>query len=479
MAKLNHAGEFTISEFKLMSSSGNVLDLSLAYVTLSLFEDIFSSAMSGIVVVTDTNNILMNLPVTGQEYISLKITTPGLEDFPIDYTDTVFSVTKIDSRIAADETLIFQLHFVSPELLRNSRIRVSKSYTSTISNMVYDVLNSSKYINTSKEVFLEPTKGVRKIIAPNSHPYDFIKKLARESQSEKYNSPHYLFYENTLGIHFRSIESLFKQTSIAEYHTGDAGFAFTSRGKIEEEYKRVINYQMSANNDTLANIVGGMLASKIITHDIFQKSYDINRHSYFDDFYDFKRINFDNLNKSMGLKFSKDNPIYNEVELDEFGNTMGDFDDSKIHLHPTAKTIAGGDATKNDDNINDYIFSANSYKPNAISQTLLKRQAKFMELNAGTSINIEVNGSTTTSCGDCVDFDFPIVGSDHGTDGSDKYYSGKYLISQLRHIFSPETEKHRIAMTLVKDSFSNALPMNASGSQPKGTKGMLHTLTLE
>jgi hypothetical protein len=34
-------------------------------------------------------------------------------------------------------------------------------------------------------------------------------------------------------------------------------------------------------------------------------------------------------------------------------------------------------------------------------------------------------------------------------------------------------------MTLVKDSFSNALPMNASGSQPKGTKGMLHTLTLE
>ena len=43
--------------------------------------------------------------------------------------------------------------------------------------------------------------------------------------------------------------------------------------------------QIKSNNDTLANVVGGMLASKIITHDIVQKKYDINRHDYFQDFY--------------------------------------------------------------------------------------------------------------------------------------------------------------------------------------------------
>ena len=45
MSKLNYAGEYAISELKLMSSSGNVVDLSMAYTALSLFEDIFSSLL--------------------------------------------------------------------------------------------------------------------------------------------------------------------------------------------------------------------------------------------------------------------------------------------------------------------------------------------------------------------------------------------------------------------------------------------------
>ena len=186
MSKLNYAGEYAISELKLMSSSGNVVDLSMAYIALSLFEDIFSSSMSGLVVVSDTNNILMNLPVTGQDYLSMKIVTPSLEKSPIDYTQTVFAVNKIDTRIDADGAQVFQLHFISPELLRNERVRISKSYKSTISNMVYDALNSAKYINTNKEIFLEATKGIRKIVVPNSHPFDFIKKLAREAKSEEF-----------------------------------------------------------------------------------------------------------------------------------------------------------------------------------------------------------------------------------------------------------------------------------------------------
>jgi hypothetical protein len=474
MSKLNYAGEYAISELKLMSSSGNVVDLSLAYTTLSLFEDIFSSSMSGLVVVADTNNILMNLPVTGQDYLSMKIVTPSLEKSPIDYTQTVFAVNKIDTRVDADGTQVFQLHFISPELLRNERVRISKSYESTISNMVYDALNNAKYINTNKEIFLEETKGIRKIVVPNSHPFDFIKKLAREAESKEYNSPHYLFYENIFGIHFRSIESLYRQASIGSYHAGDVGFSLTTAGKIEEEYARVIDYQIQANNDTLANVVGGMLASKIITHDIVQKKYDINRHDYFQDFYKYKRVNY---NSTM-----KDNPIYSEVPLDTFGNNLGNFDESRIHLHPTSTVstiglgslglipeFVGKDASH-------YTSDNESlYESNAISRTLLSRQAKFMELNAGTSINMQIKGNTTIACGDIVEFDMPIVGKSHGKGDSDIYYSGRYLISKLRHIFQPSSNNHEIALTLVKDSFSTELPINKKATEPKGDKGMLHT----
>ena len=460
MSKLNFAGEYAISELKLMSSSGNVVDLSLAYTTLSLFEDIFSSSMSGLVVVADTNNILMNLPVTGQDYLSMKIVTPSLEKSPIDYTQTVFAVNKIDTRVDADGTQVFQLHFISPELLRNERVRISKSYESTISNMVYDALNNAKYINTNKEIFLEETKGIRKIVVPNSHPFDFIKKLAREAESKEYNSPHYLFYENIFGIHFRSIESLYRQASIGSYHAGDLGFHITEGGKIEEEYARVLDYSIDSNNDTLANVVGGMLASKIITHDIVQKKYDINRHDYFQDFYKYKRVNY---NSTM-----KDNPIYSEVPLDTFGNNLGNFDESRIHLHPTS--------TINDKDASHYTSDSELlYESNAIPETLLSRQAKFMELNAGTSINMQIKGNTTIACGDIVEFDMPIVGKSHGKGDSDIYYSGRYLISKLRHIFQPSANNHEIALTLVKDSFSTELPINKKATEPKGDKGMLHT----
>ena len=460
MSKLNFAGEYAISELKLMSSSGNVVDLSLAYTTLSLFEDIFSSSMSGLVVISDTNNILMNLPVTGQDYLSMKIVTPSLEKSPIDYTQTVFAVNKIDTRVDADGTQVFQLHFISPELLRNERVRISKSYESTISNMVYDALNNAKYINTNKEIFLEETKGIRKIVVPNSHPFDFIKKLAREAESKEYNSPHYLFYENIFGIHFRSIESLYRQASIGSYHAGDVGFSLTTAGKIEEEYARVIDYQIQANNDTLANVVGGMLASKIITHDIVQKKYDINRHDYFQDFYKYKRVNYNST--------IKDNPIYSEVPLDTFGNNLGNFDESRIHLHPTS--------TINDKDASHYTSDSELlYESNAIPETLLSRQAKFMELNAGTSINMQIKGNTTIACGDIVEFDMPIVGKSHGKGDSDIYYSGRYLISKLRHMFQPSANNHEIALTLVKDSFSRELPINKKATEPKGDKGMLHT----
>ena len=460
MANLNYAGEYSVSELKLMSSSGNVVDLSSTYISLSLFEDIFKPSMTGIILLTDANNLLMNMPITGQDYLSLKIETPSLEEHAIDYTETVFSVIRIDEKIDAKGAQVVQLHFCSPEMLRNQRTRVSRSYTSTISNIVYDILDNAKYINSSKELFIEPTKNLRKLVIPNSHPFDAIKRLMREAESNEYSSPHYLFYENTHGIHFRSVESLFRQSTTGFYHAGDIG-TIDKKDNLEQEYFRVLSYNVNANNDTLGNIVGGMLASKMITHDIVTKSYSVDRHDYFQDFYKYKRVNFNDI--------EKDNPIYNEVSLDEFGNNLGNFDDSVLHVHPTG-TTNGKDALHYDENLKDF-----SYSPNTLSKTYLKRKAKFMELKDGTSIVMQVNGNTTIACGDIVEFNMPVIGTEHTKDKSDIYYSGRYLISKLRHIFDAPNKKHEIAMTLVKDSISQELPQNKDGTEPKGDKGMLHT----
>lgn len=468
MAQLNFAGEYKVTDLKLMTSSGNVVELGATYLAIDLYEDIFSSSMSGTVTFIDTNNICMNMPVTGQDFLSMRIETPSLEEHAIDYTDTVFVVTKIDARIKGKNVETVVLHFVSPELSRNTRVRVSKSYTDSIDRIVYDLLNNSRYINSNKELFIEPTKGIRKIVTPYVHPFTVIKNFTREALSKKYNSPHYLFYENRAGIHFRSLESLYRQATTGFYHSGDIGTIEDGNKKIEQEYYTVMDYQIKTNNDTLANITGGMLASRMYTYDMFQKYYELNTFNYFEEFNRYKRINFNNKRK--------DNPIYNEVILDEFGNNLSDFDDAVVHLYPTSRTEAGGDATRNDDNAKfDYNKRAKTYSPSGISDAYLKRQAKFMELNSCASASLRVKGNTTIMVGDIIDFQVPITGTNHSKDDSDIYYSGRYMISQLRHMFDKGTKQHEIVMNIVKDSFTKELPKMKESVQPKGDKGMLHT----
>ena len=74
MAGINFAGEYNIQELKLFTSAGNVIDLSGSYMTMNIYEDIFSPCMTGDITVVDTNAILMNAPVTGQDFLSFKIT---------------------------------------------------------------------------------------------------------------------------------------------------------------------------------------------------------------------------------------------------------------------------------------------------------------------------------------------------------------------------------------------------------------------
>jgi len=466
---IQFAGDYNIKEIKLFTSSGNVIDLSEAVITMNIYEDIFSPSITGTLGIVDTNAIIMNAPITGQDYLSFKITTPGLENQSIDFTENVMSIYRIDTRVSVSSgTEVFTLHFCSPEGLRDNRVRVSKSYTKSIDNIVKDVLTSKFYINSNKDLFIEPTVGIKKMVVPNMHPFKLINQLKREAQAEYNGSPHYLFYENINGIHFRSLDSLYAQKEIGTYHSGDAGtidFKKGGFGNVEYELKRVLDYQFNSNNDTLKNIAGGMLASSILSHNIYNKSYNYNDFDYISDFKKYDRVNGNILTAALG---AQDNfPIYNEVALDEFDNTISQFPDSRIHLHPTS-TVNGADAQHYDYQTNTY-----PYTPNKIDETYLSRQSKFMELNDGASITMEINGTTTVYAGSMINFDMPINGTDHENEKTDKYYSGRYLIQSTRHMFDQKDKRHTIMMNLVKDSLNSELPINQLAIEPKGKKGIV------
>ena len=482
MAGLQYAGEFDLEKCELISSAGVTVDISAIIVEINIFEDIFSHSLNGSIIIGDTNNLVDNMPIVGQEYISLKITTPGLSDPKIDFSENVFCVHEIGVREpASTSSELVELKICTPELLRNHRTRVSKSYEETVDKIVQSVLENPKYINTKKDIYVEPTQGIRKLISPNNHPFDFIRNLTRESISVKNNSPHFLFFENMQGYHFRSLQSLYEEGVQGEFHCGDKASnekysSSSDAGKIIQSFKRAITYQTPGKNRSLYDIKGGMLGSTLIMHDIYNKRYKKSTFSYFENHDDFQRI--------------EGNTKYNDVLIDDI-NDVGSFTDSRIFLHPTSVTeddkdsqyivvpttveeltdlgVDRGLAVAEVERQEKEIAEGNKdYMSNRADKWLLHRQQRLHELNNGAIINMSVNGNASITIGQVIKISVPISGADHEkTGGTSKHQSGLYLISKVRHLFSPPTRTHRIHIQATKDASPIELEKKGSGAEPK------------
>lgn len=462
MAELQYAGDYVLKEALLVSSTGVRLDLVGNILAFEIFENLFSTALSGSITFADTDNIVTNAPIIGQEYLYLKVGTPSLDDYDMDFTNVPFTTYKVNARIDANNnTQLVQVSFTSPEMLTDKRIRVSKSYTDTIDAIVTSILRDEKYINTLKELHIEPTAGVRKLVCPNLHPYNFITNLATEAVASKDNNPFFMFYESTQGINFRSLESLFADETFGNYAVGDFGQNEGKRPDVAKDFARIIDFEISSNSDMLSNIVSGMLGSSIIEYNIYNKSYEKNTYNYTEDFNKFARINYEDS--------SKDNPIYSSGYIDSRNNTVGDFTDARIHLHPV--NSFGDFDTQHNNPTNSY-----SYAPNKIKNSLLHRQAKFNEFTDGINVNIVINGSTNICVGKTINITIPVTGKVHDKN-IDKYYTGKFLITKLKHSFDQTTKRHEIALTASKDSFFESLPDEFGGPAiPDGIKKVTNTI---
>ena len=129
MAKgIQTAGEFIIEELKLVTTSGLEVDLTTSVIGLTLFEDIFSMTISGTIAIADSVNLASYGPLLGKEYLHLKISTPTFKDESaiIDFSKNAFLVHSITNRTKiTDGVQGFVLSFVSQELVRNQRLKVT------------------------------------------------------------------------------------------------------------------------------------------------------------------------------------------------------------------------------------------------------------------------------------------------------------------------------------------------------------------
>ena len=278
-----------------------------------------------------------------------------------------------------------------------------------------------------------------------------------QSISKQNEFASFLFYETKSGYHFRSLESLYAKKSVYDYAFFQANVK-NDDDKIASDYSRIRNYKILGSSDLLLGTRGGFFGSNLLVHDSYNK--EVNRYTfnYFDNFHEKEQIGY--YDGGSG----KSNPIFSQVQVDNDGNRISDFPNSRTHFHSTAiKNTTTGTSASHEVNGN-FSFSGSK-----INEWYLQRQSRFMQISSGLALNCEVAGVTSMEVGDTIDIRLPIMGAKtKHKDSYDTVYKGKFLIKTLRHNFNPVDKMHTSYMIIVKDSSNEEF--SADGVPPTNEK---------
>ena len=469
---LQHAGEFQIDMCELITSSGMRIDLTTSVMGLTLFEDISSLTVSGSIVISDSVNMVSHGPIIGQEYLHLRIKTPGFTkagDGIIDFSENVFLVNSVSAREKVKNNIqVYSLNFVSQELIKNQRLKVTQSLTASWSDIVKKMLTDNSYLDTKKNMVIEPSAGIKKFVSPNIRPLDVVKLATKQAVSTYKGQSTYLFYETLKGFNFRTLASLYNVAPQLEYTTYIPGTNIIPKGQpgsgyidVLKDLQTILNYNIISNTDNIVNYRSGMYGSKLIVHDIIGKNYRTDIYNYHDNFKNEHHI------VGGGTTGFAEYPLASSLYVNEKKQRVSDFH-ARTFLMPTSKTAESDGQHNTDINNNPY----RRYDPENWVQA---RNSQMIQLQNAFNINIEVHGNTLINVGDIVTVNLPYTGVIEGDTKYDRIYRGPFLIKTIRHDFNvlAQPVQHTMSMNLVKDSLEEQIIAPDENHEPSAKNGAI------
>ena len=407
----------------LIDTHGGV-DIQKLVVELNIYEGIDKSSVTGTMVIADSINLINNLPIQGTERVSFKLATPGAHqvDHIVDCSEEtghpmhIYKLT--DKRQINESTVAYTLHFCSRELVRNTRTKVSEAFSGTYEQMVAKVLQDPDYLDSRKTLFFQKTRNQDKVVVPNINPFSAIGMMSKRALADDSKSAGYYFYQTTKGFHFRSWESMcvdvrgnprtpkqiFKYMPMNVNATGD------DATKIEQDYKSVEQYRFINNfHDVLFNQAAGTYGHRVITHNIYNKSYKKDDYHYHNYYAETKHAD-------------GPNPAIVNTPVDFDDKSVSDYPESRVTVMATTQFAHNEDTgTYGIDVGQDGITDAS-------------RISQRNSINSGTQLKLTIKGQSYLEPGDVIEFEYYATErKQKGELKPDPQYAGRYIISKIRH----------------------------------------------
>ena len=445
---MQYAGEYHIEVCEIYAASGAVLDLKDQFASVNIYEDIFKNALTGDISIVDTNNLLTNLPIIGQEKLKLRIVTPNEDDdnsrtMAIDFTDTPLYIYKVSSKVSInDNTNAYTLSFTTPEAVRSNRIRVKQAFSGEPSvEIVKKIFRDEDLLNSKKEFYYEETTNNFKFVSPSMRPFDFINSVARRCLSRENNyAPTFLFYETVKGYWFRTIDSMMDTKNprfVFKEETPNILPEGHKKPDVNTTLTNILNYSLMSSTDVMMNMRKGMYGSNLLMIDLVNKTVENFNYNYFDDFAEDKHVDEFNL-------YSSQNAPLGSQATDDYGNRLSDYDQSKTYMQAVDREAPNGLYSARHDGQYDY---------SGTDIWLQRRMGRFSAIDSAITLRIEVPGNTSLQAGDMVGIDMRNQGL-LAEDERDPIYSGRYLVSKLKHEFTrgDGVYKHHCHMEVIRDT---------------------------
>lgn len=471
------AGSVKIQEFKL-HKAGQEFDILPFLVELSIFEDLFSNAISGTVIISDGNNLIGSLPIVGGEILNISITVPSFRNNRIHRAFYVYAI-KDRAPSSTDRQQTYMLCFTTLEAAIDNVTYISKKFSGYPDDIAEEIYNDylampqywSKYLpmpmglsrkhsltqpnndkiqsfvsgagassgmtrlQVARDFFGSPKNKVT-FLATMWTPFKTLNWLANRHIEGTNTAPNTFCWQTTQASYFTSIDTIFKGqkdvTSRKAYYYGldDAAIntivANKSNGvknAIPLEYSKVETVIIPTGTDILQSQEHGHYASNMHVFDVVTKKYD----EYIFDY----ASNFDSIEHLHGKK----------------GNPQPTFPSQQLRNIYSYRTFRP--KHKN-------LF--NDYEDPKYEDWVLQRTSMLYDLS-NLKVEITVPGFCNTEAGEVIEFYYPKMGDKPA--GStyeqliDPYLSGSYLVTAIRHIITQE--KYYMRLELVKESLATAL----------------------
>jgi len=415
MSGYSKGNDYQIDKLDLILDSGDRISLLDLFVNIRIHQDmLINPSMYCVIRVADSLDLYSSLPIKNNETLDLQFFSP--DNDRVELKMRLFS--REDVMLADNgRTTYYDLKFVSVETVENTKIKDSRSYSGSLSDMAGSIW--SKHFGESLPLNREQTEGSYTLVLPFNNPFSHIQYLAKKSQRKTNpDDCNFFFFENFNGWNFVSAGNMLTQTAVRGYFSWeqedpqrgtieDGVDLFTSRFRIKE-------VDFVGRENFLDETVHGVYSGYMSNTDVKNKT-------------------------TGGIKYGYKDAFGNSSHANEYPLTSENISEEASILSNYSHNYSG-------------IFSGDiKMKRKSQVNALLSKRIKFL-----------VSGSSSTNVGDKIKLEFMKQrGRVSSGDIIDKYRSGFYIVTSVKHNIE-KGKGYTMTVEACTDSYSQAVPKVSS-----------------